>query len=104
MDELLESLGLKYEDLTSAERETYQNWYEKMSEAAISPADILNYIVYMRESVEHELSKYDNTKEKDNNLKARMKNYLLLEAFLNGPDKAKKALESYIGSITRNKA
>ena len=104
MDELLESLGLTYNELTAAERETYQNWYEKMSQAAISVTDISNYIITMRESVEHELSRFDNSREKDNNLKARLKNYLLLEAFLTSPEKAKKALKSYISSLSTNKA
>lgn len=92
-DELLKKLGLKYEELNATERETYAQWLEGVNTATITLEKVKDYITAMRESVEHELTKYDLTKTEDMFLKARLRNYILLENFLMTPERARKALE-----------
>ncbi|MHA1400142.1 MAG: hypothetical protein ACTSQE_07320 [Candidatus Heimdallarchaeaceae archaeon] len=99
MDKMLSSMGLKYDDLSSDEKETYYQMLEVSEKKALSSEEMKNYIQVMIRSVEAELV---DTKEKSRKsifLKARLKNYILLESFLLGPDRAKKSLEKYVGTL-----
>lgn len=96
MDELLQMLGynLKYDDLTQVERETFHKKLEEIKRNPPSIADEREHIRIMKESVERELTKTTNTKEEDILLKARLRNYSLLDAFLVSAEKAEKALKN----------
>lgn len=100
-DDILQKLGLKYEDLKSDERDTYNTWLQAKHQATITLEDVKDYIIFMRESVEDELSKHDNSKTQDLLLKARLRNYRLLEAFFNTPQRAQKALEKSLKGVNR---
>lgn len=95
MDDFLKSLGfkLKYEELTKAERDQLYVWMDQMQKAVVTLEDVKGYIHTMRDSVENELTKVSNSKEEDYLLKARLRNYMLLEAFLSSPERAKAALK-----------
>lgn len=99
LDELLKKRGLTYEELTEAEKETYRNWLETIEKKTISLEDIKEHIQNMKAAVAAKLVETDE-KDKEPNiyLKARLKNYLLLEELLNSPDKARRALERYVDS------
>ena len=106
MDDLLERMGLKYEELKPAERETYHTWLETLSQKPIAPDDIKKYIRQMKESLEMELSKTDPSLfhwffgwKRDFAMKARLRNYILLESFLDGPERAKHALAAHIEQL-----
>ncbi len=103
MDEVLVKMGLKYEDLTTMERETLNGWYTSLQKNELTVAGIKGYLSSMRETVEQELEKFDNAKEYDIFLKARLKNYRLLEGFLTTPERAREALERSISSLVSNK-
>lgn len=112
LDDLLKKLNLKYEDLNVSERETMQVWLEQLSKREVTLSDIILHVLSMKEAVEQELI---NTEEylhlfffkianrKQILLKARLKNYMLIEAFLSTPEKAKRALEAQISAIVRTK-
>ena len=112
LDALLSKLNLKYEDLSAAERQTLQQWLEQLSQREVTVQDIKGHILAMKEAVEQELI---NTEEylhlflfkipnrKQILLKARLKNYLLIESFLATPERAKRALEAQIAAIARTK-
>lgn len=99
IDELLQKIGLKYEDLNSAERETLNTWLEALNKSQLSLEGIKTYISSMREAVEQELTKTDHNSKQDLFLKARLRNYMLLEAFLSTPEKARKAVDRAIAGI-----
>lgn len=103
LDKLLEKVGLTYEELTSAERDTLGTWMESLSKSKISISSVKDYISSMRDAVELELTKTDLNSKQDLLLKARLKNYMLLEAFLTTPEKAKEALERAISGMIPKK-
>lgn len=102
-DKILERLNLKFEDLTREERTTLQGWVDVLQKRAISIEDVRNYVASMRESVENELTKSDLGSKNDLFLKARLRNYLLLEAYLSTPEKAKQALDRMIEGLVPKK-
>ena len=99
LDKIAELTGLKYEDLNAAEKETAMNWVRTISERELTLDDIRAFVLSMRRGVDNELATHKLSKEKDLFLKARLKNLILLEGFLNGPEEAKKALELYLKKI-----
>lgn len=103
IDEILKKVGMKYEDLNSAERETLQNWINTLNQKAITLGSVKDYISAMRDSVENELAKTGHENRQDIYLKARLRNYLLLLGFLTGPEKAKQALDRALSGMVKNK-
>lgn len=98
VDQWLEKKGLKFEELTVDERTTYTGMLEMLGKSELSLAKLKDYITAMRESVEQELTKTDHNSKQDLFLKARLRNYILLEGFLTGPERARKILEQQLGS------
>ena len=101
IDEILKRHNLKYEDLTPAERETFHSMLGAVEKSVMTIEKLRNYLSAMRFSVEQELTKTDNGGKQDMFLKARLKNYMLLEAFLSTPERAKKALEEALGNLKK---
>jgi len=99
LDELLKDKGLKYEDLNPVERETLHTWMEALQKSQITPERVKEYIGTMRDAVENELTKIGHESKQDIYLKARLRNYMLLDAFLTSPEKAKQQLERVLASI-----
>lgn len=110
LDDLLSKSNLRYEDLTQEERKTYEKWLKALESKPISVDDIKANIRFMRESVELALVDEEEFRHvlwfkvanrKHVGLKARLKNYILLESFMESKDKAKKTLEARIeGMLT----
>lgn len=90
MDRVLEEHGLNYEDLNPAERETYNK--SNFQIKTINIGDIKNNISYMKNSIALQLCDTDGKDVNDKLLKARLKNYILLQSFLLAPEKAQEAL------------
>ena len=104
INEILERVGLKYNDLNSAERETLQTWTESLDKNKLTLADVKKHIPAMRDAVERDLTKAKLGSKQDLFLKARLRNYMLLEAFLSTPEKAKEALERAMAGMVRKKS
>ena len=96
----MEKAGLKYEDLNASERETLNVWMEALQKGQVSVEKIKEYIDLMKEAVEQELSKSELGSKQDLFLKARLRNYMLLDAFLSTPERAKEQLERAVASMT----
>ena len=103
IDELLTKAGLKYEDLNAVERETLNTWMEALQKGQVSVEKVREYITSMKEAVEQELSKSDLGSKQDLFLKARLRNYMLLDAFLTTPERAKQQIENAISSMVGRK-
>lgn len=104
MDELLEQRGLSFEELSETERETFLKWEEILQGSQLSIEKIKEYIASMREAVEQELTRFDLDPTQDLFLKARLRNYLLMDAFLSTPEKARKQIENAIAGMSTKKA
>ena len=108
MDEILQRFGLKYDDLNVAEKETLNTMLSSLQQKQLTVERVKEYIHSMRDAVEDELENepeftyifiFRVPNRKEILLKARLRNYRLLEAFLYSPDKAKKAIESAVAGI-----
>lgn len=99
IDDLLEKSGLKYEELRIPEKEKLNEWVDALQTSQISIEKVRDYITSMREAVEQELTKYDLDSKQDLFLKARLRNYILLEVFLSSPQRTKEQLETMIASM-----
>ena len=96
---LLEAKDIVYEDLNSAERETFTQMATAYASKELTVADIKEYIQKAKISVENDLAAYDLPKDKDLLLKARLRNYIMLLDFLDGPEKAKRWIEQAINNL-----
>lgn len=103
LDDLLKKFGLKYEDLIEEERETINSWIGALEQNALTLEKVREFIRSMRDSVEDELTKTGFNSKQDLFLKARLRNYKLIEALLDSPEKAKKALERSLAGIVPRK-
>lgn len=93
-DKVLEQKGLKYEDLTQEEKDLYVK--AGNSTRAIGVSDLEDHVDKMLYDVLMELVETPDTpdfQDKNNKLKARLKVYAVLQAFLKVPEKVAKAIE-----------
>lgn len=116
---ILEKYGLTWEELDSpghsGEKEVLQQWAEKIQKKEVSSSDIKDHIGSMRYITEIALvnePEYIPSKifpfikvrnDKNIFLKARLHNYLILEAFISGPGRARKSVEKALESIQASK-
>lgn len=103
INEILQKYGLKFEDLNILEREQLTTWMSALEKNKLTLDGVRTYIQSMKDAVEHDLTKTGHDSKQDLFLKARLRNYMLLEAFLSSPDRAKKALETSLAGITSKK-
>jgi len=102
LDKALEDLGLKYDDLNVAERETYRQ--KSFQAKTLTIPDLIDNVRVMKDSVALQLSDTPDMEEnQDTNckLKARLKNYIVLEAFLTSPEKAERALKQSLEGVNK---
>ena len=109
-DEIEQKFGVKVEQMNTLEKETYFKMLDDVQKTQLSPEKLREYIIAMRDSVEREIVKEPTFKRififkvenpKLIQLQARLKNYMLLEAFLWSPDRAKQALEEAVAGMGR---
>lgn len=101
IDGILEKMGFTYDKLNTVERETFNKWLGALSNQTLTIDKVKEYVATMRASVEQDLALHDNSRDKDLFLKARLRNYLLLEAMLEAPDKAKKMFEAQLSNLAK---
>ena len=97
--EILEKVGLKYDDLGKEELETFHSWEEALARSQVTVESIRKYIKSMRDSVEQELTVSNIKTKQDIFLNARLRNYMLIEAYLSTPEKAKEALDRAVAGL-----
>lgn len=108
LDEILNRLGFKYEDLSAEEVKVLDGWLQVLNKNELSVGAVTAFLRQMREVIEQKLIdepefiyifffKFPNRNQIM--LKARLKNCMLLEAFLTSPEKAKQSVENAITAI-----
>lgn len=111
MDELLKKFNIDRNTLTTAEIETLDKWAKALSVGQLSVSDVKEYIAHMIESVERELTGFENPpltfaslffrSRREAHLKARLHNYVLLREFLTAPERARSYVEKQLGGFTK---
>lgn len=96
LSNLLDKLGLKYENLTEEEKKTYTEWSQTLSQPDVSIDDLKKFIPLQLEILEREQSSYENTEKKDLYLKAAIRNLKMIHAFILGPEQRRKWLEQHL--------
>ena len=96
---------LTYEELSEDERSVLMDMTEALQQGTLTINSLKVYIRTMREGVTAELTKPDLDPKQDLFLKARLRNYVLLETFLEYPERAKEAVDKAIEGMkkARNK-
>jgi hypothetical protein len=90
---------IKIEDLNYAEKETYEQWMKNLEVRQMSLEDFREGITKMKNGVAEELADLPSKDERNYVLKARLKNYILLEKVLNTPKQAREALEKALAKV-----
>lgn len=127
IDDILGKIGLKYEDLTIAERETLIEWTQVLDSNQLDVDAVRGFVHSLKQSVQSELETikqetpqsfvsllalfipfYGLVKkwyqdERRIYLEARLRNLMLLESFLTGPKKAREALDRAIAGIVSSR-
>lgn len=105
-DDLLASMGLKYEDLKAAERETFNRKLKELEKSEITLSSWKEHISQMKTSIELEMSKLSEEDLDDKQVRARMKyllarlkNYILMEAYMQTPERAKEQFKIQLSSL-----
>lgn len=99
IDSMLKKYGVKYEDLNAVERESFNNMLASMQQNQLTLEKLKEHLEGMRDSLINEVSNYANGSKQDLFVKARLRNYTLLLAFMQTPEKAKKAFERALAGV-----
>jgi hypothetical protein len=96
VQEVLTSAGIKdFDELTAVEKESYFKLLEVAESGKITLEDFQKNVKKMRESIDYALAVEDLGVTKDIFLKARLKCYIIFEAFFEKPERAREMLEQY---------
>ena len=97
IDEWLKKLGINsFDELDRpGEKDQYFKLLEIAEKGKITLDDVKKHIHSMRQAVEFALATEKLGKNEDLFLKARLKNYILLESLFERPERAKDMIESY---------
>jgi hypothetical protein len=99
IDDVLTKFSLKYEDLLDEERNTLDEWMSVLGKGELNVGSVKEYIAGMKDAVEDKLTQTGHNNKEDLFLKARLKNYKLLESFLTSRERARKSIEQQISAI-----
>ena len=108
LDEILEKHNLKFEELTPIEREYLLNKVSSIESGKLTLEGLKDAIHAMKDSVEQALANepeyvtllfFKVRNDKNIHLKARLKNYMLLENLLERPERTKRQLEQELNNI-----
>lgn len=100
-EKLFNKLNIKNPlDLNVEEKKTLEQWQKVLNKEDITIKDLKEFINSQVIMITEQLLTYDNTKDKDIYLKAQLRNFRMLLAFIDSPEKAKEYLERYINTIS----
>lgn len=113
MEELLQKFNIDRKTLTADELATLDKWAKALSTQQLSVVDVKQYLATMIESLERELTGFENPPmtfanllfrgRRERHLKARLQNYVLLRDFLTAPERARSYVEKQLGGFSAGK-
>jgi hypothetical protein len=99
LNQLLEKLGIKYEDLTDEEKQTYENWSNVLTTPDVTIDDLKKFLPVYIAQLQQEQNDYQNNEKKDLYLKACIRNAQMIQAFILGPEKQREWLQNNINKL-----
>lgn len=113
-DKVSEATGVPFEDLKEMERQTVMRWASIISTKEITVTTIRDFVISVKRAIENDLVKTNEFEyyffgllKRVNRqhifLKARLQNIMMFESVLEGPAKARQALDSYLKSLPQVK-
>ena len=112
LDDILEKRGLSYDSLTAEEKQTYHQMQEALNRGDLTLTRVKDAIAEMMDGVTKDLVDepeyiqvfiFKVRNLKNLYLKARLKNYILIDALLTSPEKAQRAIEQQLGAMIDQK-
>lgn len=109
-DKLLDGTGLKFEDLTHEERQTLRQWAEALSTKTLTLEDVKSFVSAQILALQRQLADLSEPetlwqwlfrRRRDMFVKARLRNYLMIQDFLSGPERAKAAIEQQLQTLKK---
>ena len=125
-DKILKQFGIEWKDLQPIEKETLQTWLNDLKTKKLTLEHVQEYIKILREAAENEVTKAQDlpttwlslvslfipfyglikkwyVDKQALEARSRLRVYSLIEAFLDGPKKAEKALEKQLAMFPKSK-
>lgn len=112
MHELLEKFKIDPDTLNDLEKETLDKWQKALAVQQLHIPDVKAYIDTMIESLEREITSFDNApstfagiffrRKKNRFALARLRNYVLLRDFLTSPEKARSYVEKQLSGFKKS--
>lgn len=99
LNQLLDKMGLKYEDLTQEEKKTFEAWSTGLTEPDVSIDNLKAFLPTFISQLQQEQNDYQNNEKKDLYLKACIRNATMILAFILGPEKRREWLAKNIKNI-----
>lgn len=103
LNDLLDKLKLKYEDLSAEEKKTYEEYAQVLSQPEVTIDDLKAFIPAQLKRLQSEQNDYRNTEKKDLFLKAQIRNLEMIYAFIQGPEARRKWLEETLNKQLTSK-
>lgn len=86
-------------DLTEEERKTYQEWEKVLNKQEVTMQELKEFIEGQMAIATEKFLSYKNTEKKDLFLKAQLRNYKSILAFIQSPAINKEFLENHIKQL-----
>lgn len=87
IDQLLSRAGVRREELTKEEEQSFLEMYELAKKNDLSVQKIKDIIDELVQNLSLKVSEWDTPKHQDIYIKARLRNYLVLQGALNAKDR-----------------
>jgi len=100
LDEVVSKLKGGFNKLSVEERQYYFQHLKQMEGKPVDLDSFRKFIVGLKDGIGRELVEAKEGTDKSMMLKARLKNIFVLEQFLYGPERAKKAIERYYHTLS----
>ena len=103
LDQLLEVTGHKFEELTPDEQATAIEMLEVIKNTKVTVDIVKKHIANMKYAVEEKLAVAELTPAQDLYLKARLRNYMLLDILIGSQERAKEDVEVQLKEAFKKK-
>ncbi len=99
LHELLERLGLKFDELTAEEKKTYQSWSEILTAPEVTLDGVKRLVTIEHQRAHDELQKLDNSKDRDLYFKVLARLTETLKLFIETPTTQRDSLRSHLKEV-----
>lgn len=99
LHELLERLGLKFDQLTEEEKKTYQSWSTILTAPEVTLDGVKKLIASEHNRAHDELQKLDNSKDRDLYFKVLARLTAILQLFIETPATQRDALRTHLKEV-----